>query len=344
MKQKTILIRCITDEQKGFGHMSRCILIANSLRKKGFNIIFIINRNGIAIKEIRKNKFQYSVIPKSISYQKEHLFIKKIMNSKKYDAIIVDMREYGEKLLKQLSNNLFKTIQFDDVWCKISYANLLFNSTITKKYHNYKINNADSKLFLGSKYFLSNFEFHNNIKKMYDINHKRKYCIVISMGGSDFKQSTLKITKSIMNLKQVNVQIITGPFYRDLQKLEKLIKTKNHISIINSHSNIWEYFVKSDVVISNAGSTLFELAIQKIPTLCIPLVEHQTLYAKEFSRKGFSINLGLWKNLKTNNIQQTLNRILENVSERRNISSSGNKLVDGKGLLRTTNIITRLLN
>lgn len=344
MKQKTILIRCITDEQKGFGHLNRCILIANSLQKKGFNIIFIINQNNIAVKEIKKNKFQYKIISKSISYQKEHKFIIKIMDSKKYEAIIIDMREYGEKLLKQLSNNSFKTIQFDDAWCKIVYADLLFNSTTIKKYHNYKINNVNSKLFLGSKYFLANTKFEKNKKKTFEINNKKPYRIVISMGGSDFVQSTLKITKSIMNLKHINLQIITGPFYNDSQKLQEIIKTKNHISIINSPSNIWEHFMKSDVVISNAGSTLFELAIQKIPTLCIPLIEHQTLYAKEFSRKGFSINLGLWKNLKINNIQHVLNEILEDVSKRRKISSSGSKLVDGKGLSRTTNLITRLLN
>jgi|TARA_B110000495_G_C22963452_1_gene564864 spore coat polysaccharide biosynthesis predicted glycosyltransferase SpsG len=66
------------------------------------------------------------------------------------------------------------------------------------------------------------------------------------------------------------------------------------------------------VVISNAGSTLFELAIQKIPTMCISAVEHQMAYANEFAKKGFSMNLGFYKKIEEENINKILSEVLQN--------------------------------
>ena len=312
MKQKIIAIRCITEESKGFGHLSRCISLGSNLKKKGFKIIFIINKNNSVIKELEKNKFKYILIPKIFSHNKEFSFILKIMNLKKIDSIIVDMREYGENLTKQISNNFFKIILLDDGWCNLLYADIIFNGTVLKNIHKYTKINKQAKLFFDSKYFLANLEFQKHKKRSSDINEKKKYDVTISMGGSDPNELTLKVTNSIMDLKNINLKIIIGPFYQDLKKLEKLIKNKKFCSVIKSPNNIWKYFKKSDVVISNAGSTLFELAIQKIPTICISAVEHQMAYANEFAKKGFSMNLGFYKKIEEENINKILSEVLQN--------------------------------
>ena len=58
------------------------------------------------------------------------------------------------------------------------------------------------------------------------------------------------------------------------------------------------------MVISNAGNTLFELAVQKVPTICIPAIEHQVPYARFFQTNGFGINLGLWNNVKNKDVKK----------------------------------------
>lgn len=344
IKQKTIAIRCITDNSKGFGHLSRCLSLGEQLKNNGHNIVFIINKNNSAIKEIHKRKFAYILIPKMISHKQESNFISTLMYSRNYDAIIIDMREYSENLTRQLSGNSFKTILLDDVWCNKVYADMIFNGTITKKFYKYKKINMKSKLFLGPDYFIANKEFYKHKKNSNNIVDKKRYNIVVSMGGSDLGKLTYSVTKSIMDLTNINVKVIIGPFYRDLTKLLELIKNKKHVSIMYSPPKIWKQFQQADVVIANAGSTLFELAIQRVPTICIPAIKHQILYAKEFSTKGFALNLFMWKNSKTKIIQKTLIKILGDKTKRRKICSFGDKIVDGKGLSRTTRLITRLLD
>ena len=69
------------------------------------------------------------------------------MNLEKIDSIIVDMREYGEKLTKQISNNFFKIILLDDGWCNLLYADIIFNGTVLKKIHNNKLCSTTRTIF-----------------------------------------------------------------------------------------------------------------------------------------------------------------------------------------------------
>jgi len=87
---------------------------------------------------------------------------------------------------------------------------------------------------------------------------------------------------------------------------------------------------------------LFELAVQKVPTICIPAIEHQIPYAESFMAKGFSINLGLWDKVKGEKIRNTVIQILNNTKKRKRMNSIGSRIIDGKGLSRVIEIIETL--
>lgn len=343
MKQRTIAMRCIADTQRGFGNLNRCITLAEEMQEKGFNVIFIVNYNNLVLKELRKRKFQYILIPKSISYKQESFFIIKTMNSKKYQSIVVDMREYSQNLTNKLCGNNFKIILLDDAWCRKAYADIIFNGTMIKQYHLYEKINKDSKIFVGSKYFIINKEFIKHQKKSSEIFYKKKYCVVVSMGGSDPNGLTLLVVKSILSLDNIQVRVITGPLFKDQVRLQKLVKNKKNVTLIHSPHKIWKEFLKADIVISNSGNTLFELAVLKVPTICIPAIEHQVPYAKAFMTKGFTVSLGWWKKVRCESIRKAVVKILNDVRKRKKMSLSGSKIVDGKGLSRVTNIIEKII-
>ena len=82
MIKKSILIRCLTVPEKGFGHINRCITLAKMLRKKGNKIIFLINRNYKVQKLLSRARFDAVIIPHSLSYQNESNFITQIIKQK----------------------------------------------------------------------------------------------------------------------------------------------------------------------------------------------------------------------------------------------------------------------
>ena len=110
MSGKKITIRCATIPEKGYGNFSRCLYVAESLRKNNIKISFIIDYNKSIVNILKKRKFDF-------------IFKKNIK------TIIIDMRERGETISKLLSNQNKKLIFFDDAWCKNVYADILFNGT-----------------------------------------------------------------------------------------------------------------------------------------------------------------------------------------------------------------------
>ena len=344
MINQKIAIRCITEVSKGYGNLSRCLILADSLRKRGFNITFFINQNTFATNEIKKHRFELYIIPKTFSFRTESKFLDETMNSKNYQALIIDMREYGQSISKNLSNKRYKTILVDDAWCNKAYANLVINGTIVKNYHNYEKINKNSKLLLGPKYWIMKNGFRKYKKNISEIQNKKKYHIIISVGGSDPNNVSLFVVKALVDFHNITITIIVGPFFLNITKLKKLSKKKKNLNLLVFPTKIEKEFKKADVVISGSGSTLFELAYQKIPTISIAMDPHQIPYGNAFAKRGSTIHLGLWKNVKEIMIKESLINILNNKSKRRKMSLAGSKIIDGRGVSRVVTIIEKMLS
>lgn len=73
-----------------------------------------------------------------------------------------------------------------------------------------------------------------------------------------------------------SLTVVLGPFYKKTKSLMKLVSTHKNCKIIYSPSEIWKIFKNSDLVITNAGSTLFELTMQGVPNISIVAFRHQS--------------------------------------------------------------------
>ena len=189
---------------------------------------------------------------------------------------------------------------------------------------------------------MANENFSKNKKTDQQIIKKKIYTVVISIGGSDPKNLTITILNAIMNLSNIKIIIIIGPFFTNISKIKNLIKNKKNIRIKTSPDKIWNEFSKADVIISKSGITLYELAILGIPTLCISSFKHEEPSAKEFMKKKFLINLGMQNKVNKSLIEKKLWQLLLDQKKRRVMSNQGKKIVDGKGLQRITKIINSM--
>jgi len=339
---KNIAVRCISENSKGYGNFSRAFTLASNLKKRGYSVTFIINSNKFLEFILTKEKFNFSLIPKKFNFKNENIFLLDYFKKNRIELLILDMREYGEILSKQLFK-IIPTILIDDAFCKNIYSDIVINGSINKKFQKYNVKNKNTDLFLGPKFFMANEYFLKNKKLQKNITIKKKYVILVSIGGSDPHHLTSYIIKSIMHLSNIKIIIIVGPFFENIFEIKNLIKNKKNISIIFSPKKIWNEFKKADIVISKSGITLYELAIMGIPTLCISSFKHEEPSAKKFMTEKVLINLGMQKSVTKHYIESQLVKLLDNVKKRREMSKHGKIIVDGKGLLRVTNIIESFL-
>ena len=57
-----LIIRCLTKQSRGFGHLSRDLIVAKKLRQKKHKILFVIDKNLLAENELKNNRFRYVIL------------------------------------------------------------------------------------------------------------------------------------------------------------------------------------------------------------------------------------------------------------------------------------------
>jgi spore coat polysaccharide biosynthesis predicted glycosyltransferase SpsG len=331
-------IYCNSSKSKGFGNLRRCLVLYDSLKEKNNHILFLID-DDITSKEIlTKKNIHFEKISRSTVYQ-ESKQILKILKKYNISKILLDAREKGEYLSKKFYLKQLKVISIDDAWIKNVYSDTIINVTGIKQYTKYKIQNKSAKLYFGENYFITDENFYKNKKLINSVRQKNFFNVTITMGGSDPTNLTYWILKILLENTKINLSIILGPFYNKSKLFKKMIALHDNCKIINSPTKIWNIFKNSDLVITSAGSTLFELSIQGIPCISIIAIKHQKLYAEYFHKKGVTINLGFKSKISKSKINNTISQLLCNDKKRKSMCKLGPKIVDGKGTQRVCKIL-----
>ena len=144
--------------------------------------------------------------------------------------------------------------------------------------------------------------------------------MVVAIGGTDLHGLTEEIVKIVQNtVANVRVNPIKGNL---------------------SHIKFLQAIQKADLAITGGGTTVFEAAFVGTPTITIaqaPWEEKTTYFVQD---KQISIYCGLKKNA-LKKICWAIGRLT--LSKRRKMSQSGQRLVDGQGLIRVMAIVNDLL-
>lgn len=256
------------NKRSGAGHYYRYISIKQLFRKK-WKIDLCLNSK----KPIIKSNYNWN---NNIGTS---IFLKKI---NKFDIIIIDSFLINKRLSSVLDKSKKCTIFLDD-YIKRKYQDSLhidwtfgLNNKIKK-----------NKLF-GKKFCLVRRQFLN---KKYTIKSKKKLIVSCMFGGNDIKNLSQLLYKKINIFKINNIKIIflinkNYPSYKTISKNQNVFHDLDIKKII-------KIFLRSDVVISTSGQSLYELAALKIPTLSICINKNQKMDAISFKRKKLIENIFL---------------------------------------------------
>lgn len=112
--------------------------------------------------------------------------------------------------------------------------------------------------------------------------------ILISTGGSDFEHMGVALVNYIISqgerLENFTFHFIVGAMNEDVKELKRLALLSQGIKLYYNVSNIQEIMWNSDVAISAADSTLYELCATQTPTLTYILADNQVLGAEGFCK------------------------------------------------------------
>jgi len=334
------LIRADGGTNIGMEHITRTLTLAKEL-KKYFDVAYVC-RTDEEDKNIKPGS-KYSdgvhkiqVLGFKIFFVRENKVLEDLKDIKG-DILITDSYDIDENYFETVKEMFSRTIYIDDI-CIYDFkgADMIINQNINAEDLNYKLN-SETNYLLGCNYTMLKEEFRSTHFKYIK---GRAKDIMITFGISDPFLLTLKALYYLKD-ENYNFHVVVGPEFSN-GYINKLRSYENYSNIhFYYNADMKALMKKCDICISSAGSTLYELCVEGVPSLSVIITENQSKIAEKFNDMGIIKNLGWHNELNKEKIINELDKLSKSHNKRKEISDKGRNLVDGKGTLR---IVEKILD
>lgn len=351
-----VVIRVDASRLIGTGHVMRCLVLADSLSKRGHQVIFICRDLPLNLSDYIQRKYSSFLLPFSsegkytyekfnftdnysiwlgVSQEQDAEETLKIIKNNKIDLLIVD--HYGLDILweNQVRPYVNKIMVIDDLGNRLHNCDFLLDQNLHKKmntrYKNLVPQNC--KLMLGPSYALLRPEFAEKRKHVKPRSGKINE-IIVFMGGHDLSNQTCRILE-IINEIEFNgiVNVIMGTLSPHIETVKKLCKKNNQFKLHVQIQNMEELMAKADMAIGAGGATVWERCCLGLPSIVIGVAKNQDELCHFMNQMGFLKYLGLIP-LKRDFLKREIKKLLLNPFELKSLSKKSMTLVDGFGSIR----------
>lgn len=343
---KPALFRVDGSHHLGLGHITRCIAFAQGLGGIGVKSIFVIRDYGPKITElIQHYGYNVETIPQGSSFAEDASLTSGFASRYSVNLIVTDLSNTDNMTNLDEYSRYFPALKVADKFM-ISIDDFIktdfpYDIQIIPYYGaenmNYK-SYGGTKLLLGPTYFIFRQEFIEAAKVSREI-RKDAQNILVTMGGSDPLNLTLKIAKVLNRLNKIflNLRIVIGPGFAASAKqdIERILKGfKGNCELVIGSGNMAELMLWSDLAITGGGLTKYETAVTGTPSIMISYFDREAERAEEFERGGSTLHLGLISEINERDIAEAIEKLLKDFARRAEMAKRGKNLVDGKGIER----------
>lgn len=338
-----IVIRADGGKDIGLGHVMRSIVLANELKHNN-EVIFMCRTSleeplkySSGIEKIKSLGFK-TILISEINFI-EH--IKKAQESLKADVLITDSYCVDEKYFDDVKECFKFTGYIDDInICKMN-VDFIVNQNINAAKLKYDLKSPKTtKLFLGPRYCLLRDEFREDN----DVIIKEEVeDILITVGGMDKDFNTLKILKVLEDFK-CNIHIVVGSAFEiSIIKILEDVQNNDERIKLYKNANMSSLMKKCDLAISATGSTIYELAAMKVPTVGIVVADNQKDICNEMNKQGIIIGVGKLCD-DNGQLKASIDRLIKSKWDRLRLIDKQNDLVDVNGAKKLACEIAKITN
>ena len=346
--KKIVFIRVDSSTKVGYGHLIRCLALADTL-KKSFKINFICtNLNGNLISQICKKKFEvfrFNIKSQRINVKKDAektiSIIKKHRNKK--SLLILDSYILSQEWENRVRPYVKRLIVIDDLMYRKHSCDLIIDQNLHTQMNSLYTKSVPKNCvkLLGPDYAILRNQFIAQ-RKYARIRSLPIKNILVSFGGTDNENHTLHALTSLKKLNSdVNVNVVTGTTNIGKKIIKNFCKKNFNYNYFEQVENMAKLMQVADLCIGSSGTTTWERCCVGLPAIAIVASNDQKDIASAVSKNKCIINLGKIK--KSDNVNYV--RLMKNLknSELQNMSRNCMKLVDGKGAARISKYIFSMM-
>jgi UDP-2,4-diacetamido-2,4,6-trideoxy-beta-L-altropyranose hydrolase len=347
-----IAFRADASYKIGSGHVMRSLVLADTLKARGCNILFISRLlDGHLVDLIRDRGFEIIILGVEpsiadnttntdwlgVSQQDDAKETIKNLKKRVIDIIFVD--HYSLDILwEKLINPFIESIVVID---DLANRNHDCNFLIDQNFRNNNFNSYEGlvpdncKTLLGLQYAILSPEYRelsNTISaRTGSINR-----VLVYFGGTDWQNMTY-LAIEVLSQREfsfLEVDVVIGSNYPFLLDLEKLISKRPNTNLYQSLPSLAKLMSVADIAIGAGGTTLWERMSMGLPAIVVSLADNQILSCESLQKENLIDYLGSYKDLSNDILSTCLRERICSPEDNYKLSMRISEYVDGCGALK----------
>lgn len=339
-----MIIRADASTEMGTGHVMRCLALGQAWEDAGGDVTFVTCcDNARLVGRLEAEGFEVKLLGRPYPDLEDWGVTGNVLRAHPDAWVVLDGYHFDhayQRLVKDSGNRL---LAIDDMAHLKRYcADIVLNQNLHADQVRYCCEPYTS-LLLGTRYVLLRREFLSWSAWRREVPRMGKH-VLVTLGGSDPRNYTLEVIGEIqkMDLTGLETTVAVGASNPHLGALEAAVRaSRTPMRLARDADNMPELMAWADVVVSGAGTTIWELLFLGTPTLALVSAENQRSVAEQLHARKVGKMLEMNANGSINGLAGSLTSLLGDSGSRSYLSEGARHLVDGQGAARVIAFMER---
>lgn len=337
-----IVFRVDASNGVGFGHLSRCINLAETLRSRGNEVLFICRDDlSKSFKVLEDRLFKVILLPANsassqISQEADADETIEALGGLRPSWLVVDNYNLDEKFEKKLREYVEKIAVIEDLANRRHDCDLLLDQNCSDRTdETFKpLVPVSCKFLIGPKYAMISSVF-AKIREVSLTSRTELKRVFVFCGGADPKNLTKLVLDALSGdeFDEIKIDVVVGAQNHNFSA-EKPERKKLNITFHPSGDDFAKIMSKADLAIGAGGTTTWERMCLGVPSIVVSIAENQVPTCEKLGREGLIQYLGKQTEVTKESVARVVRKFLKTPTELSVVSIKSQILVDGKGCMR----------
>ena len=333
-----ILIRCDGSPEIGFGHVVRCLALADELRYDyRCRVAFAMRGGREGFDAVRAKGYPVLTPAEEGSPLDQARWIEGAVAGVGAKALVLDVRDdLRREDVERLKGSGTLIALVDDISDRRLAADLAFYPPIPQV-ERLDWTGFGGRLRVGWDVVLLRREFSRCAKGEPSV----RPLVLVTMGGSDPAGLTLKALRALDRLEEEFTTLaVLGPGFLYGEALSGLLAgSRRRCEVMRDVKDMAAVMVRADLAVASFGVTAYELAAAGVPSIHLCLTEDHAESATALVREGAAVSLGVHGKVAEPALAGAVGRLLRDAPARKRMGELARNVVDGRGAERIARAI-----
>lgn len=321
----------------GVGHLRRCLTLAEELTAHGVSSAFWVDGDAEASAMITAAGYRVDRIDAD-----EPAASLDLVDRRRPSCLVVDSYTIAPSYFGAVHATVGTLVVIDDLADRAIEADVIVNGSANATDLVYRTNRDSLRLF-GPRYSLLRPSF-RDVPPRPSTREVRR--ILVTLGGADPAGLMPTVVAAVSEaVPDLYLDVVVGPLFTTGPQLEaQATQSGGRITLHRAPGNLSSLMNASEVAVSAAGQTIYELAACGVPTVAVCLADNQRGQLNALVKMGVVIESADVGGDRSADLGAAVAALAADPARRARMSAAGQRLVDGWGADRVAAVIVDVLS